>query len=209
MVLFVWMMFATTAYAVEDVRVVGLLGERAVVTLDGVRRLLAPQQRSAEGVTLIGVDEHGATLEFDGRTRYFPLGDRAGTRFSSSGQQRIMVYRDAAGMFSTQGAINGVTARFLVDTGASRVAMSVDRAVSLGIDYRSRGRSVTVQTAAGPVGAYEITLDEIRVGGVVQRGVGAFVVEGVDTGFVLLGMTFLERFTIAKDGRAMRLDLKY
>jgi len=194
---------------VRDLRVVGLFGDRAVVVVDGQRQLLGPGETSPEGVRLLSVDGQGAMLELDGQARHYRLGDRAGTRFAQADRDRVTLYKDAQGMFTTSGTINGSPVRFLVDTGASAVAMDVTQARRLGIDYEGQGTGITVRTAAGLARAYRVRLDLVKVGGVVQRNLEAFVVEGDKPGFILLGMSYLRRFRIENDGRVMHLEKRY
>lgn len=193
----------------RDVRVVGLFGDKAVVVVDGQRRVLGSGETSPEGVRLLSVDDQGAELELDGQARHYRLGDRAGTHFARSDGDRVILYKDAQGMFTTPGTINGAPVKFLVDTGASAVAMDVTQARQLGIDYEGQGAAITVRTAAGPARAYKVRLDLIQVGGVVQRNLDAFVVEGDKPGFVLLGMSYLRRFRVEHDGQVMHLEKRY
>ena len=103
--------------------------------------------------------------------------------------------------------INGGAVRFLVDTGASAVALPAAEASRLRIDYR-KGRRGMAQTAGGPADAYIVTLDSLRVGGIELQNVECMVIErGLD--IALLGNTFLNRMEIRQDGRTMTLVRRY
>lgn len=103
------------------------------------------------------------------------------------------------GHFRAPGSINGVSVHFLVDTGASTVAIPGAVAQRLNI---SRGPQVRVQTAAGPATAYLTRLDTVTVGSLVQHNVGAAIIPDMRQDSVLLGMTFLDHVTLIKrDGQ--------
>ncbi|GLQ19553.1 TIGR02281 family clan AA aspartic protease [Algimonas porphyrae] len=94
------------------------------------------------------------------------------------------------GQFYTHSRVNRGSVRFLIDTGASAVALTLDDARRVGIDPRSLSYDRPVDTANGRTYAASVTLDEIRIGGIVVRDVKALVVkEGLHIS--LLGMTFL------------------
>jgi aspartyl protease family protein len=112
-------------------------------------------------------------------------------------------------MFRTVGSINGLTVRFLVDTGATTLAINAAEARRLGIDYRFVGRKGVVQTAAGNVPAYHLNLDLVRVGDIIQRQVPAVVIEGDSPDHVLLGMSFLGRLEMENTGQALHLREKF
>jgi len=121
----------------------------------------------------------------------------------------VQVWRDTAGMYTTVGSINGLPVTFLVDTGATAVAMNANQARRLGIDYRVTGRQSGVTTASGVEHAWAVTLDTVKVGDLELHNVGAVVLEGAHPATTLLGMTFLGRLEINNDGRLMTLRKKY
>jgi len=115
---------------------------------------------------------------------------------------------DGRGHYNTIGAINGRSASFMVDTGASIVWMSSDLANRLNIAWQ-RGRPFTVSTAGGTKTAYGIELDNVRIGNLTLDKVEAAVGEGAGTGeTALLGMTFLSRLSLSRDGNHLILSRK-
>lgn len=97
--------------------------------------------------------------------------------------------------------------RFLVDTGATAIALPAADAKRLGIDYQ-KGRRGMTQAAAGPTPIFILRLDTVRVGGIELRAVDAFVLEeGLNV--ALLGMTFLNRVEMKRDGATMTLTRRY
>jgi aspartyl protease family protein len=96
--------------------------------------------------------------------------------------------------------------RFMVDTGASSVALSAHQADALGVPYRDETRAGRVQTAAGVVKGYRVTLPEVRVGAVRLAQVEATVLDGPDPPQALLGMSFLRRTRMRSEPGALVLE---
>ena len=120
---------------------------------------------------------------------------------------RVVLAADTHGHFVSDGAINGNPIRFLVDTGATSVALPASDADRLGIDYR-KGRRGISNTAGGPVTVYRVSLDSVRLGGIELRTVDAVVIEqGLD--IALLGMSFLNRVEMMRDGATMTLIRRF
>jgi len=197
------------AHATPDVRVVGLFSGRAVVLIDGRQHVLRAGQAGPEGVRLLAADSESALLEIDGREVEARLDGRVTARKRTAEVQEVQVLRNSAGMYTTVGSINGLTVNFLVDTGASQVALNADEARRLGIDFRVSGTPTAVDTASGVARAWAVKLDSVKVGSLEIRNVGAVVLEGSTPQHTLLGMTYLGRLEIDNDGRLMTLRKKY
>jgi aspartyl protease family protein len=197
------------AQAAPDVRVVGLFSNRAVVLIDGRQHVLQAGQGGQEGVRLLAADSESALLEIDGHEVEARLDGRVTARKRTAEVQEVQVWRNNAGMYTTVGSINGLTVSFLVDTGASQVALNADEARRLGIDFRVSGTPTSVGTASGVVRAWAVTLDTVKVGSLELHNIGAVVLEGSSPQHALLGMTYLGRLEIDNDGRLMTLRKKY
>lgn len=200
---------AHVVQAAPDVRVVGLFNDRAVVLIDGKRRLLKAGQTSPEGVKLISATSESAVLEVDGRRMTGALDGRISARTRTAAVKEFQVWRDTRGMYTTVGSINGLTVSFLVDTGATQVAMNAGAARRLGIDYRVVGNPSAVKTASGVAKAWSVTLASVKVGDIMLRNIGAVVLDGAQPEQVLLGMSFLGRLEIDNDGHLLTLRQKY
>ena len=110
------------------------------------------------------------------------------------------------GQFHTDGYVNSSPVSFLVDTGASVVALTAEDARMAGLDPARLDYSVTVSTANGTTRAAPVTLDALSIGPITERNVRAVVIEtGLDRS--LLGMTFLERLQ-SFEARADTLTLR-
>lgn len=196
------------AHATE-VNVVGLFTGKALVSINGgPPRTLAVGQKTAEGVVLVSAAGDNAVVEVDGKRRSLRLGEAYVVKPGEGAGDTFSLSADSRGHYNTVGMINGRTASFLVDTGASSVWMSADLATRLGIAWQ-RGSVTQVQTAGGVKQAFMVMLDTVRIGGITLDKVEALVGEGVGTGdTVLLGMTFLSRVTMFRDGNRLVLSRK-
>jgi len=103
--------------------------------------------------------------------------------------------------------VNGTSTRFLVDTGATMVVISSREADRLKVAYRQASQSMA-QTANGRVTYRTVTLDRIKVGDVELTNIEAGVLEGYD-GPNLLGMSFLSRTEVSRDGQSMVLTRRF
>lgn len=202
-------MTVTCLQAAGDVRVVGLFSGRVVLLVDGRQRLLKAGQTSPEGVQLISASSEEALLLVDGKEVTARLDGRVSARTRTPEVSEVQVWRDIAGMYTTVGSINGLPVTFLVDTGATAVAMNANQAKRLGIDYRVIGQQSAVTTASGVEGAWAVTLATVKVGDLELHNVAAVVLEGAHPATTLLGMSYLGRLEINNDGRLMTLRKKY
>ncbi len=192
-----------------DVNVIGLFPNKAVVTIDGgAPRVLSVGQKPVEGVTLISTDRESATFNIDGQRKTLRIGQHQAGPPPTPSSQSATLTADPRGHFVVDGQINGGSVRFLVDTGATTIALSSADAVRLGIDYR-KGRPDMMGTANGMATAYALKLDTVRVGDIVLNNVDAAVLEGNPMPFALLGMSFLNRMEMKRDGQTMVLIRRF
>ncbi|MGH8691266.1 MAG: retropepsin-like aspartic protease family protein [Burkholderiales bacterium] len=195
--------------AAADVALIGVIGDKAAVfAIDGGEPKTVKVGQTWSGVTVIAVERGQATVEIDGKRRTLQLGQhhRSNT-VVASGRERVTLAADGRGMFVTEGAVNGVTMRFMVDTGATYVSLGAKDAMRLGIDFR-KGRPVMMQTANGAVMKYLVTFDRVRLGGIELTGVEGVVGE-TEMPFALLGMSFLNRLEMQRDGASMTLIRRF
>lgn len=105
----------------------------------------------------------------------------------------VSVVRSGGGSFDIEAEVNGRSARFILDTGASVVVLTSETARRIGIDVDTLSFSRPVRTANGSTMAAAITIDTLAVGPIVERRVPALVARQGSLFQNLLGMTFLER----------------
>lgn len=197
------------ALAVEQITVEALFSGQAMVRVDGKRRLLKLNKPSPEGLLLISADSKAAIIAVDGERRSYPLGSHVSTHYDQPEQLSAKIWRDEEGSYTTVGSINGRTVNFLVDTGASAVAMYSADAKRLGLSYKLDGDPMRVSTANGIAPAYEVELSRVQVGDIVLRNVRGFVIESSGLGPVLLGMSFLNRVKMDDQGQVLMLYRKF
>ena len=191
-------------------RLEALLGSKAVIAIDGQRAVLAVGERAPSGLKLLSLEGEVATVALDGREYRLRLGQGPiTTRYAPARLKVVSIAPDARGMYFTSGAINGLPVRFLVDTGATTVAMNANAARRLGIDYRLQGEPVAVETASGRSRAWRVNLNEISIAGIRGHHVDAVVLEGGFPQQILLGMSFLNRLQIQRNGMLLELRQKY
>lgn len=192
-----------------EVNVVGLFNGKAMVSLDGGKpRMLSVGQSAAQGVKLISADSREAVLEIDGKRKTLGMGQSLSYAASAAKSgSSVSLTADGSGHFFTSGSINGGSTRFLVDTGASYVSLSAAEARRLGIDYQNGERGM-MSTANGVVPFYRVTLDTVKLGDVTVTQVQASVHES-PLEVTLLGMSFLNRVEMKREGSTMTLIKKY
>ena len=192
-----------------EVSVIGLFPGKAVVVIDGgAPRVLSVGQKPVEGVTLLSTDRESATLLIDGQKKTLGIGQHHAGAVPASSAQSVTLTADPRGHFIVDGQINGGSTRFLVDTGATAIALSSADANRLGIDYR-KGQASLMGTANGTATAYRVKLDTVRVGDIVVSNVDATVLEGNAMPFALLGMSFLNRMEMRREGQTMVLIRRF
>ncbi|MCC6077519.1 TIGR02281 family clan AA aspartic protease [Pseudomonas sp. GCM10022188] len=196
--------------AAPQVQVVGLFPGAAVVTIDGQRQLLKVGQKGPGGVTVVRADARGAVLSVDGVEKAYDLSREYNTGgYAAPQRTQMSIARGNDGHYSTAGSINGQNVQFLVDTGASSVAMNEAQARRLGLDYKTRGQPMQVNTAGGVVPAWRMSLDRVKVGGIEVLGVEAAIVAGGSPTEVLLGMSYLNRVGWREEQGVLRLQAKH
>jgi aspartyl protease family protein len=124
-----------------------------------------------------------------------------------SDRQRITLSADTRGHFVVDGTVNGSATRFLVDTGATAVVLPGADAVRMGIDYR-KGERGFASTANGVAPMFRVKLNSVRLGEIELTNVDAMVVEqGLSV--ALLGMSFLNRVDMQREGQTMTLIRRF
>jgi len=198
----------TSTATAADVTVVGLFPNKALVQIDGgSMRTLSVGQKTAEGVTLVSVDRDTAVFEVDGKRVTLGLGQARLGR-SAPATASVTLTADTRGHFTADGQINGRPVQFVVDTGATLVALPAGEARRLGIDFQ-KGQRAGVRTANGSATGYLVKLDTIGVGSVMLYGIDAIVIEGSGLATPLLGMSFLNRMNMKREGDIMTLTSRF
>jgi len=196
------------AATAQSVSLAGRMGERALLVVDGKAHMVALGS-SAAGVKLLRWNGELAEVEIAGKAQSLRVGGTPallGTAAPSASVREIVLSVGPGGHFLASGSINGKAVRFMVDTGATLVAMGADEAERLGLDL-SGAREGLGQTANGPVRMQVVVLSSVRVGGVEVANVGAAILPQ-PMPYLLLGNSFLSRFQMQRDSDTMRLQLR-
>ncbi|HEY7241128.1 MAG TPA: TIGR02281 family clan AA aspartic protease [Burkholderiales bacterium] len=200
--------FACGLAAAADVSLVGVIGGKAaVVVVDGGEPKTVKVGQTWSGITVVSVDKDSAVMEIEGTKRVLQQGQAYRRAAPVSDHAQVILAAGPGGHFFAEGAVNGKAIRFLVDTGATAISLPASFAQRAGIDFR-RGEPGLSSTANGMVSVYRVTLDTVRLGDIEFNSIDAVVFEaGLDT--ALLGMSFLNRVDMRREGDRMTLTRRY
>ncbi len=194
----------------QSVALTGIMGERALLVIDGAAPEIFSPGQTRMGVTLVSAGGEVAVVVIGGRNQSLRVGESpvsVAGRVAGAGGSRVVLQAGSGGHFFGTGQINGITMPFVVDTGASNVVLGVEQAERIGLDFRS-GRRDLVSTANGNTLAYRVALSSIRIGEVEVFNVEATVVPSTIP-VILLGNSFLGRFQIRQENSQMVLEKRY
>jgi len=200
---------AAGAHAASSVMLTGTIGSRAILIVDGAPPKTVAVGETFQGVKLVSLQADQAVVELEGKRLNLrmdtpvSIGGGGGT----GGGSRIVLPADSRGHFMTQGAINGRPVTFMLDTGATSIALSAADAQRIGLDY-SKGQRVQMNTANGVSQGYKLRLQSVRVGDVEVYDIDA-IVSPQPMPFVLLGNSFINRFSMRRDADQMVLEKRY
>lgn len=166
--------------------------------IDGQKRMGSAMQAAAWIVLLaLGVFFFGDFLE----NQHNP-NQSVQTREGPGGAREVVLQRNKFGHYVTAGKINGKAVTFMLDTGATGIAIPTAVAEKIGL---KRGRPFQTQTANGSATSYASTLDIVSVGGIKLEDVFAGITPGLQTDEVLLGMSFLKHIEFTQRGDTLIL----
>ncbi|MDQ2913125.1 MAG: retroviral-like aspartic protease family protein [Chloroflexota bacterium] len=214
-------LLVSTGATALDVNVVGLFPNKAVVQIDGgALQTLSVGQKTRDDIILLSVGRDGAMFDIQGRRVALAIGPArrqtspaaatqtnlaAATQTSPAAAANYAVIpTNDRGDLVADGEVNGMPVRFAVDTGATFITLPAREASRLGLDYHN-GQKLVMETANGNVFAYRLKLDTVRVGGVAVHNVDAVITEGNSLPIALLGMSFLNRTDMKREGSILTL----
>ena len=195
---------ASGAAAAQAVALSGILGSKALLVVNGSAPRGVAVGESHQGVKVVAVGRDDAVLEIDGARSPVRLGEAPVSVGARGGSQRIVLAGDSRGHFVSQGQINGRAMQFMVDTGATTVAIGQPDAERMGLNYKA-GQPVRMATANGMAQGWRLKLDTVRIGDVQVYGVDA-VVTPQSMPYVLLGNSFLTEFQMTRHNDQMVLE---
>jgi aspartyl protease family protein len=194
-----------TPAAAQSVALAGMLGSKALLVVDGEAPRALGVGDELLGVKVVAVTRDEATVDVKGVRRTLRLGEApvsVGNRGGSG--RRIVLTADSRGHFVNSGLINGRVMQYMVDTGASTIAIGRPDADRLGLPYQA-GEPVRMNTANGVAQGWRLRLDSVRIGDVEVFGVEAIVTPQAMP-YVLLGNNFLAGFQMTRTHEQMVLE---
>lgn len=202
---------SSPVHAVEKLTALALFEGKVLLHVDGQRRMIAEGETSPEGITVLSADSDRAVVEIDGRKEVLELGMMTGFPGGAGdvsptwdGPEKLTLWAEDDGFFYASGRINDTSVRFLVDTGATAIAMNRSLAERIGIDYEE-GQQGLATTASGVTPVYQVVLDRVSVGEITLRDVKAGVLLGDHPNTPLLGMSFLGELDMNRTGDRLEL----
>ncbi len=203
--------------ATQSVALSGVMGSKALLVVDGGAPKALGVGETYQGVKVISVSGDQAVLEVKGtgssaastvrltvRVGDAPVSQ--GARPGGSNASKIILPVGQGGHFFAQGSINNRPIQFMVDTGATTVAMGVSDAERMGIDYK-KGQMVRMGTANGVAQGWKVKVNILKIGDIEVYDVDTVV--GPNMPYALLGNSFLSRFNMNKTFDQMVLEKRY
>jgi aspartyl protease family protein len=204
------LLLACAAAGAAEVSLIGVIGDKAaVIVLDGGEPKTVKVGQSWRGVTVLAVEHDRATVEIEGKKRVLERGQHyRSSAATSSDRGKAILAADSRGHFLADATVNGLPVRFVVDTGATLIALPQKEAERLGINFRA-GQASQTRTANGVAQVYLVKLDAVKIGGIELHNVDATVHQGGGLDQALLGMSFLNRVLMQRDGATMTLIQRF
>jgi aspartyl protease family protein len=191
----------------QDVGLAGVMGSKAMLMINGSEPQSVAVGQSLDGVKVVSVQGDQVVVEIGGRKRPLRVGQHAIGAAAADGSGKVIMTADNQGHFYTTGTVNGVSVRFLVDTGATMISLGASDARRIGLDF-NRGQKGMTQTANGQSVVSKIQLDTVRIGDVTLHNVDALIHQ-TEMPMALLGMSFLNRMEMQRDGSTMSLKKRF
>jgi len=198
---------ASLAAAAASVSVNGVMGDKALISVDGSAPRVVRAGERLGPLRLLTVGPNGVEIELDGRRYALALGQGVNAAPPAKAP-RVVLSADGRGHFMADGKVNGQPVRFMVDTGASLVALPTSVARRAGVS-QDGAVSVTINTANGQTRAQRVLLNTLELGEIRVNLVDALVLDDVALSFPLLGMSFLNRTNLQRDGDTLVLMQRY
>lgn len=195
------------AWATE-VGVVALFPDKAMLVIDKGKPRTVRVGETVAGVKLVSSNSDEAVVSINGKQQRLRIGEGVYSALSAKSERAtVTLAPDRNGHFVSSGSINGSSVRFLLDTGATMVSMSVEDARRAGVNYLAGERGYS-QTANGVVPVYRVKLAEVTLGDITLHDIDG-VVHETTMPVVLLGMSFLGKLEMRREGESLTLTKKY
>ncbi|MDC1286853.1 retroviral-like aspartic protease family protein [Gammaproteobacteria bacterium] len=204
------LMLVTAAVALAEsanIKVIALFSNKALLQVGDQRKVVTAGE-TFEGVLLQSATGRGAVVVIDGETMNLGLNQSIAGNFKKPDRSKLRIVPDARGMYFVRGTINDKSTSFLVDTGATHVTLSGNKARALNIDFKKGSRGMA-QTAAAIVPVWQIELNSVSIGGIKLSNVSATVIDGDKPSEVLLGNSFLRHTDMQQANSVLIIQERY
>ncbi|MEM7466699.1 MAG: TIGR02281 family clan AA aspartic protease [Pseudomonadota bacterium] len=188
-----------------EVRAVALFKDKAVLEINGKRRTVKSGKTTREGVKLLSANSEQATIDLNGEKLILKVNSKITTGHARK-KNVVQLFPGDGGHYFVDGLINGHNIPFLVDTGATTIAINKNMAKRMGLLYRVDGVQGRVETASGTVNAYSVRFDKVQVRAITLRNVRGTVIDSAYPSVALLGQSFLNRLNLRREGIMMELS---
>lgn len=198
--------YLSPALSANNITVKGLFGGAALLIIDGEQVLLKKGKKKS-GVKLINATSQYADLEINGKRERVGLSKQVGGQYQVSRTKMVRIASKKGGHHWVRGLVNGRGVEFLVDTGASVIAMNLSTAKRLGIDYE-KGKVTSISTANGIAEARLVNLRKVTIGEITHYNIAASVSLDNALSVTLLGNSFLSRVNLRTDNGVLIMEAK-
>ncbi len=189
------------------VKAIALFSNKALLQVGDKQKIVSAGE-TFEGVLLQSATGRGAVVVIDGEAIKLGLNQAIAGNFKKPERTSLKILADRGGMYYVNGTINGHSTSFLVDTGATYVTLSGNKAKALNIDFKSGVRG-TANTASEVVPVWQVMLSSVNIGGIKLNNVTATVIEGSRPYEVLLGNSFLRHTDILQADSVLEIRKRY
>lgn len=197
---------STLVLSANSVTVKGLFGGAALLIIDG-EQVLLKKGKEKFGVKLIDASSKDAVLEINGKRQRVGLSKQVGGQYQTARTKTVRLASGRGGHHWVRGQVNGRSIEFLVDTGASLIAMNISTARRLGIDYE-KGAPSRIQTANGTVETRIVNLSKVTIGEITHYNISASVSLNNALTVTLLGNSFLSRVNLRTENGILIMEAK-
>ncbi len=198
-VLLFGMTISSNVYAVDKICYRGFRSDKALLNINGRLVELTPGQSSNNGVKLLTANKETITVKVDGKRYLYKINISKGTILADE----LRLLPALNGNYLANGRINGKNVAFVVDTGASFIAMNKNLARALKINPGNK--KIEIQTASGTEINYLVMLDTVSVGDINMYNIPAVISNHDYPKEPLLGMSFLQHVNMSQENGQMVL----
>jgi aspartyl protease family protein len=204
-----WLLILVCAVSqAAQLRLVGILGEKALVELDGQRARMIAIGQTIGNARLMLIGHDMARFDVGGRIITLSLDNQSFSAPPASNEARLILSQAEDGQFLAHLRINKLPLLGIVDTGASSLALSSIHARMAGIKPED-GVAGRAHTAQGVVEIRRVKVHLLQLGGLILHDVDAVVLEGEYPLKPLIGMNVLQRFSMQREADVLILTQRY